>query len=100
MSNTPASLRGDLLFSINESTKAIPDLHPTKPWVLTASDENSTIIIWDYERRVKVVEFSVNQLDEERKESAALQKMLEKDPAYRVPIRAADTGKTEKTGQV
>jgi hypothetical protein len=49
--------------------------------------------------KVKIVEFSVNQLDEERKESLALQRMLEKDPAYRGP-RSVEGAKVEKTGQV
>ena len=48
---------------------------------------------------MKIVEFSVNQLDEERKESLALQRMLEKDSAYRGP-RTVEGAKVEKTGQI
>lgn len=48
---------------------------------------------------MKVVEYSVNQLDEERKEALALQRTLEKDPAYRGP-RTVEGAKVEKTGQI
>lgn len=48
------SLRGDVIFSVNEPSKAIPDIHPTKPWVLTAADDNASVVIWDYERKVRM----------------------------------------------
>jgi hypothetical protein len=53
MNTIPPSLRGELVFSVNETTKAIPDFHPSKPWILTTADDNSNVVIWDYERKVE-----------------------------------------------
>jgi hypothetical protein len=53
MNSTAPSLRGDVIFAVNELSKAMPDFHPTKPWVLTAADDNASVVIWDYEHKVK-----------------------------------------------
>lgn len=93
------SLRGDVIFSVNEASKATPDIHPVKPWIACAIDDTSSICIWDYERRIKICEFSVNQYEDDKNEAYQMQKLLEKDPSYRGP-RAGPPAKTEKLGQI
>ncbi len=84
--NIPPSLRGELVFSNNDTTRAMPDIHPTKPWILTTAEENN-VVIWDYDKKAKIAEFSVNQLDEKQIDNKGQ--------------RIADTAtKVEKTGQI
>lgn len=93
------ALKGDVVFSFGETTKAVPDIHPVNPWILCAVDDTSSICIWDYERKVKICEFSVNVHEDEKMDAYQMQKLVEKDPQYKGP-KVTIPLKSEKLGQI
>eukprot|EP01112_Ceratiomyxa_fruticulosa_P013020 TRINITY_DN3637_c1_g1_i1.p1 TRINITY_DN3637_c1_g1~~TRINITY_DN3637_c1_g1_i1.p1 ORF type:complete len:467 (-),score=96.83 TRINITY_DN3637_c1_g1_i1:166-1566(-) len=67
-----------VLFTFNEVTKITPELHPVNSWILTTTNDDTTVLILDYVQNSKVLEFSVTMLEEEKKDLSLLQKSMDK----------------------
>ena len=59
----------DVLFNRGLSSRVHAiDVHPIRPWVVTAHNSESKVVIWDYKLGQIVHELNLSSLDEERKD--------------------------------
>ena len=95
-----AGLDVEVVFAASELNRiAAYDVHPIKPWLLTAHD-NANIVLWDYERKAVLHEFSLNSIDDDKKDAVLLQKQVEKDPEYKGPRIGDQPIRQDKPGGI